>query len=58
MSSGNLFMNADEDHWIKALNGYKQSIIFLQRTKKKDINLQELDDWYKRLILCIAALNA
>jgi len=37
----------DEDQWIKALDGYKQSIASLQRTKIKDVNLQELDDWYK-----------
>ena len=47
MSSASLFMTVDEVQWNKALDCYKQSVIFVQRSKKKGNELQELDEWYK-----------
>ena len=52
----NLFMSSDEAQWNKALVGYKKSITFVEKSKKKDINLQELDEWYKRSCCILANL--
>lgn len=49
MSRINLFTIADEVQWNKALDNYKQSIAFVEKSKKKGNNLQQLDDWYEKM---------
>ena len=52
MSNASLFTIADEAQWNKALDSYKKSVTFVQKRKKKDNKLQELDNWYNNIIFC------
>lgn len=51
MSRVSLFTSSDEAQWSKALDSYKQSITFVEKSKKKGSNLQELDNWYKPVLV-------
>ena len=48
MSHTSLFINSNEAEWTKALDSYKEAITIVGKSKKKDIKLQELDEWYKK----------
>lgn len=46
MSRLNLFTITDEAQWKRALDDYRQSVCLVEKGKKKDVKLQELDEWY------------